>query len=184
MDRLPVTKTHYKSFFLIAGGSFFDGFDLYLAGGVLAAMAAGGFSSVTGNATFISFTFIGLYFGTLLAGYFGDKFGRKFAMLAGIGVTWYTWLEQGRHIRISPSVLRSIARVLMLNEYETLYLFELAKLTPEKPLQPIQTLKPIFQHDKADTGYRKELKQLGFAEKELLIEFGYPTQRFVLPPHT
>lgn len=39
------------------------------------------------------------------------------------------------------------------------------------------------EHDKADTGYRKELKQLGFAERELLIEFGYPTQRFVLPPH-
>ena len=36
--------------------------------------------------------------------------------------------------------------------------------------------------DKADTGYRDILKQLGFAEKELLIEFGYPTQRFVLPP--
>ena len=33
--------------------------------------------------------------------------------------------------------------------------------------------------DKADTGYRDALKQLGFAEKELLIEFGYPTQRFV-----
>lgn len=38
------------------------------------------------------------------------------------------------------------------------------------------------EHDKADTGYRKELKQLGFAEQELLIEFGYPTQRFVLSP--
>lgn len=38
------------------------------------------------------------------------------------------------------------------------------------------------ENDKADTGYRKKLKQLGFAEKELLIEFGYPTQRFVLPP--
>ncbi len=36
--------------------------------------------------------------------------------------------------------------------------------------------------DRADTGYRKELYQLGFAEKELLVEFGYPTQRFVLPP--
>ena len=36
--------------------------------------------------------------------------------------------------------------------------------------------------DKADTGYRNLLKQLGFAERELLIEFGYPTQRFVLPP--
>jgi len=36
--------------------------------------------------------------------------------------------------------------------------------------------------DKADTGYRNLLKQLGFAERELLVEFGYPTQRFVLPP--
>lgn len=35
--------------------------------------------------------------------------------------------------------------------------------------------------DKADTGHRNLLKQLGFAERELLIEFGYPTQRFVLP---
>lgn len=38
------------------------------------------------------------------------------------------------------------------------------------------------EHDKADTGYRHELKLLGFAERELLTEFGYPTQRFVLPP--
>ncbi len=36
--------------------------------------------------------------------------------------------------------------------------------------------------DRADTGYRKELLQLGFAEREMLTEFGYPTQRFVLPP--
>ncbi len=40
------------------------------------------------------------------------------------------------------------------------------------------------ENDKADTGYRKELKQLGFAEKELLIEFGYPTQRLILSPTT
>ena len=33
--------------------------------------------------------------------------------------------------------------------------------------------------DKADTGHRALLKQLGFAERELLTEFGYPTQRFV-----
>ena len=37
------------------------------------------------------------------------------------------------------------------------------------------------ENDKADTGYRNELKKLGFAERELLMEFGYPTQRFVLP---
>jgi len=35
--------------------------------------------------------------------------------------------------------------------------------------------------DKADTGQRKEIIELGFAEAELLVEFGYPTQRFVLP---
>lgn len=34
--------------------------------------------------------------------------------------------------------------------------------------------------DKADTGQREEIKGLGFAEAELLVEFGYPTQRFVL----
>lgn len=35
--------------------------------------------------------------------------------------------------------------------------------------------------DKADTGQRREIMELGFAEAELLVEFGYPTQRFVLP---
>lgn len=35
--------------------------------------------------------------------------------------------------------------------------------------------------DKADTGHRKEIMDLGFAEAELLVEFGYPTQRFVIP---
>jgi len=35
--------------------------------------------------------------------------------------------------------------------------------------------------DKADTGHRKTIMDLGFAEAELLVEFGYPTQRFVLP---
>ena len=34
--------------------------------------------------------------------------------------------------------------------------------------------------DKADTGYRDVWESLGFAEAELLNEFGYPTQRFIL----
>lgn len=36
--------------------------------------------------------------------------------------------------------------------------------------------------DKADTGYRAVCQQLGFAQSELLVEFGYPTQRMVLVP--
>lgn len=34
--------------------------------------------------------------------------------------------------------------------------------------------------DKADPGYREVFKKLGFAEAELLIEFGYPTQKLTL----
>lgn len=36
--------------------------------------------------------------------------------------------------------------------------------------------------DRADTGHRELLKNLGFAEKELMIEYGYPTQRFTISP--
>ncbi len=38
--------------------------------------------------------------------------------------------------------------------------------------------------DKADTGQRRQIVELGFAEADLLVEFGYPTQRFVLPGGT
>lgn len=34
--------------------------------------------------------------------------------------------------------------------------------------------------DKADTGHRREIIGLGFAQAELLVEYGDPTQRFVL----
>lgn len=38
------------------------------------------------------------------------------AMLAGVSVTWYTWLEQGRRINASVDVLRAIGRALKLDE--------------------------------------------------------------------
>lgn len=41
------------------------------------------------------------------------------AQLAGIGLTWYTWLEQGRDIKVSSQVLESIARVLQFTPEET-----------------------------------------------------------------
>lgn len=38
--------------------------------------------------------------------------------------------------------------------------------------------------DKADTGYRKAYQELGFAEAELMTEFGYPTQKFIWSRNT
>ena len=60
-------------------------------------------------------------------------------------------------------------------------LFLEALLETYLPNQEICTT-TFREGDKADTGYRNLLKQLGFAERELLVEFGYPTQRFVLSP--
>ncbi len=36
------------------------------------------------------------------------------AELAGIGVSWYTWLEQGRDITVSEQALESLARYCTL----------------------------------------------------------------------
>jgi transcriptional regulator with XRE-family HTH domain len=48
------------------------------------------------------------------------------AQLAGVGVTWYTWLEQGRAIKVSTQVLEAISRTLMLDRDERAHLYTLA----------------------------------------------------------
>lgn len=48
------------------------------------------------------------------------------ATLAGMSVSWYTWLEQGRDIRPSRQVLGAVARVLQLSDSETEYVIALA----------------------------------------------------------
>jgi len=50
----------------------------------------------------------------------------ELAQLAGVGVTWYTWLEQGRPINASVQVLDAIARTLRLDATERAHLFRLA----------------------------------------------------------
>ncbi|MFC4941982.1 helix-turn-helix transcriptional regulator [Pseudonocardia sp. GCM10023141] len=57
------------------------------------------------------------------------------AQLAGVGVTWYTWLEQGRDINASEQVLDAIARTLRLDPQEIAHLYRLggaAEPTVEK----------------------------------------------------
>ena len=52
------------------------------------------------------------------------------AVLAGVGVSWYQWLEQGRDITVSGQVLDAIGGVLKLTEPEQQHLYALAGLTP------------------------------------------------------
>ncbi|WP_086819643.1 helix-turn-helix transcriptional regulator [Allokutzneria sp. NRRL B-24872] len=59
------------------------------------------------------------------------------ALLAGVGLTWYTWLEQGRPINASYQVLDAIARTLLLDAPARLHLYDLAESTPVRFAAPI-----------------------------------------------
>jgi MFS transporter, putative metabolite:H+ symporter len=78
LDRLPVSSFHYRIFWLVGAGMFFDGYDLYVAGGVLASVLQTKFSTVPQNLQFISLTFVGMTLGALITGFVGDKYGRRF----------------------------------------------------------------------------------------------------------
>lgn len=49
------------------------------------------------------------------------------AIEAGISVTWYTWLEQGRPVRVSRRTLDGLGRALRLDATERVHLIRLAR---------------------------------------------------------
>src|SRR5579859_8302555 len=57
----------------------------------------------------------------------------ELAQLVGVGVSWYTWLEQGRNIQVSDQVLSRLAHILQLDAEERTHLFVLAR-------EPVQQL--------------------------------------------
>src|SRR5579863_8812535 len=48
------------------------------------------------------------------------------AELSGLSTTWYTWVEQGRDVSMSPGALARLAQALRLGRAQRQYLFELA----------------------------------------------------------
>jgi len=67
------------------------------------------------------------------------------AQLAGVGVTWYTWLEQGRDIRASAQVLDAIAKTLLFDAHERSHLFTLAGAADTLIADDCATLAPPVQ---------------------------------------
>jgi putative MFS transporter len=86
LDRLPISRFHWKILGLIAGGAFLDAFDIYLANGSVAAMVKEGFTDLQHGAMFVSATFVGMMIGAFAAGYIGDKLGRRYSYQLNLGI--------------------------------------------------------------------------------------------------
>ncbi|MBU9271257.1 MFS transporter [Burkholderia gladioli] len=86
LDRLPISRFHWKILGLIAGGAFLDAFDIYLANGAVASMVKEGFTDLRHGAIFVSSTFIGMMIGAFAAGYLGDRLGRRYSYQLNLAV--------------------------------------------------------------------------------------------------
>jgi transcriptional regulator with XRE-family HTH domain len=82
------------------------------------------------------------------------------AALADLSTTWYTWLEQGRDIRISAQALERIAGVLKLDRTERAHLFQLALRQP--------TLSQRFSKDKVSAVIQRTLNHIPFSPSLIL----------------
>jgi transcriptional regulator with XRE-family HTH domain len=58
------------------------------------------------------------------------------ALLSGVSSTWYTWLEQGRDIRPSRSVVEALARTLRMSPAESEYVLRLTGHGGASPAGP------------------------------------------------
>ena len=68
------------------------------------------------------------------------------ALLAGVGTTWYTWLEQGRDVRASLDVLEALARALRLTPVERSHLILLGRGEHAKPCKaPAEEVSPTVR---------------------------------------
>ena len=86
LDRLPISSFHYRIFWLIGAGMFFDGYDLYVGASVMGAAVQSKFATLAQVPQFISWTFVGMTIGAVVAGFLGDRYGRRFTYQANLMV--------------------------------------------------------------------------------------------------
>jgi transcriptional regulator with XRE-family HTH domain len=68
----------------------------------------------------------------------------EIAAIANIGVTWYTWLEQGRPINVAAATMRRISTALRLSPTDETYLFSLAALERTEQRSPDIAVSPAL----------------------------------------
>jgi putative MFS transporter len=79
LDRLPISKFHWRLLGLIGAGMFLDGFEVYLAGGVIGLLVKTSWTDLASGAQFVSAGVFGMVLGAWSAGILGDRYGRRFS---------------------------------------------------------------------------------------------------------
>jgi transcriptional regulator with XRE-family HTH domain len=69
----------------------------------------------------------------------------ELAQISGIGVTWYTWLEQGRDIQVSTDLLQRLTRALRLSPHDAAYLFSLTAHPAPEVREPLPGIADMLQ---------------------------------------
>ncbi|HEX3742805.1 MAG TPA: MFS transporter [Bryobacteraceae bacterium] len=86
LDSLPVSRAHRRAVRLVGIGLFFDLFDVFLAG-VLSTVLTNAFGlSKTVVPVLLGSSFLGMFLGAMGSGAIADRFGRKPAFLANLGI--------------------------------------------------------------------------------------------------
>jgi transcriptional regulator with XRE-family HTH domain len=75
------------------------------------------------------------------------------ADLAGVSVTWYTWLEQGRDIHVSIQALDAVSRALRQDSDEWRYMRSLAGIPVPEALAATQELRKDLREFLDDLSY-------------------------------
>ncbi|QYD72112.1 MFS transporter [Paraburkholderia edwinii] len=144
LDRLPMSAFHRRIMWLIGIGMFFDGFDIYVASTVLGATLKSGFSTLAQNALFVSLTFLGMMIGSLVTGFLGDRFGRRFTYQVNLAIFGIASLGAA----ISPTMNLLIAcRFLMgvgLGAENVVGYSTLAEFVPPRKRGRLQGLMAVF----------------------------------------
>ncbi|MFZ0382505.1 MAG: helix-turn-helix transcriptional regulator [Solirubrobacteraceae bacterium] len=75
------------------------------------------------------------------------------SLLAGVGTTWYTWLEQGRDVRASLDVLEAVSRALRLTPAERAHVILLGRGEEAPPCKPpVEEVSPTLRQLVENTG--------------------------------
>ncbi|MEV8528841.1 helix-turn-helix transcriptional regulator [Streptomyces sp. NPDC052000] len=127
------------------------------------------------------------------------------AALSGVSLSWYTWLEQGRDIKVSRQVLASLSRALRLSAPEIRHLYRLGDELPPDVGDPrgcperdeqldamLRALEPnpavlldhhwdVIAWNRAEAGLFTDFAALPVERRNMLwVIFAWPPARFLM----